>query len=92
MIYIRKVRVDECGRQSVHISHVQYSFSPSGKMRVATSKQIAHNIDAGLAYRSHHDDTSEQSEIITTNSGGHRVIVAVTDDANSNALLALPRF
>lgn len=93
MIYIRRVRTDAPGTRPRHITHVQYSFSPAGRLRVTTNRQIVRNLDAGHRYLVHDDDSGSQAEVITgTCAAGHRYITTVAEGLETNDLLSLPRF
>lgn len=92
MIYIRKVRVGEPGTHEAHITDVQYSFSTTGTLRRTTRRQVVHNIDAGHTYRAHNDRTHRQADVVAAGSGPSRYLTTAADGAESNNLLALPRF
>jgi len=94
MMYIRKVRLDDPGTDSSHITEVQYSFSTTGPLRLPVSReQVVHNIDAGYAYRTHHDQSGKQAEVVARSGpDGTRFITTVADGVETNNLLSLPRF
>lgn len=94
MRYIRRVRLDDPGTKSEHISAVQSSTTTSGYLTTETRTQVVQNIDSGYeSYRSHNDRTGDEAPVVTrTSASGTRYITTVADGGESNNLLKLPRF
>jgi len=93
MHYIRRVHVEHPGTSNEHISQVQYSSTTSGLLRRATREQVHTWITAGYPFRSHHDGTRAQADVLARESSrGTRYIATEANGRETDNLLRLPRY
>ncbi|GAA1768755.1 DUF3892 domain-containing protein [Agromyces humatus] len=93
MPYIRRVRVQNPGTHSSHITAVQYSQTTSSPLTNATPEAIARAIDAGTSMYTSHDVTGARALVVPkTGNLGRRYLTTVANGRESDNLLHLPRF